>query len=80
MARLARDGKMGFPAPMVIARIGGATLVMLAVLLVASTWLVSSFPGLPAAGLLAVLVVAGGGTYLVAALALRAVPRQLLRR
>jgi putative peptidoglycan lipid II flippase len=80
MARLARDGKMGFPAPMVIARIGGATLVMLAVLLVASTWLVSSFPGLPAAGLLAVLVVAGGGTYLAVAFVLHAVPKQLFRR
>jgi peptidoglycan biosynthesis protein MviN/MurJ (putative lipid II flippase) len=71
---------MGFPAPMVIARIGGATLVMLAVLLVASTWLVSSFPGLPAAGLLAVLVVAGGGTYLAVAFVLHAVPKQLFRR
>ena len=64
---------------MVIARIGGATLVMLAVLLVASAWLGSSFPGLPAVGVLAVLVVAGGGTYFAVAFVLRAVPRQLFR-
>ena len=80
MVTLARDGHMGFPAPMVIARIGGATLVMLAVLLVASAWLGSSFPGLPAVGVLAVLVVAGGGTYFAVAFVLRAIPRQLFRR
>jgi putative peptidoglycan lipid II flippase len=80
LARLARDGHMGFPAAMVIARICGATLVMLAVLLVASAWLASSYPALPAVAHLAVLVGAGGGAYLFVAFALRAVPRQLLRR
>jgi putative peptidoglycan lipid II flippase len=80
LVRLARDGHMGLPAPMVIARIGGATLVMLAVLLAARAWFAASLSGLPAVVLLGVLVVAGGGAYLAAAFVLRAVPQQLLRR
>ena len=75
-ARLLRDGHMGVPAPMVIARICGATMVMLAVLLLARGW----FATWPAIGLLATLVAVGGGAYLAVAFALRAVPRQLLRR
>lgn len=79
-ARLARDGQMGIPAPMVLARICGATLVMLAVLLVFRAWFVSLFFAVPAVILLGVLVTAGGGAYLAVAFALRAVPQQLLRR
>ena len=71
---------MGVPAPMVIARICGATMVMLAVLLVIRSWLAASLSAWPAVGLLAALVVAGGAAYLVTAVVLRAVPRQLLRR
>jgi hypothetical protein len=51
-------------------------MVMLVVLLVIRTWI----SALPAVALLAVLVAAGGGAYLAVAFALRAVPRQLLRR
>jgi putative peptidoglycan lipid II flippase len=80
LVRLARDGHMGLPAPMVIARIGVATLVMLAVLLATRAWFAASISGLPAVVLLGVLVVAGGGAYLAAAFVLRAVPQQLLRR
>ncbi|MEC8643161.1 MAG: murein biosynthesis integral membrane protein MurJ [Pseudomonadota bacterium] len=76
MTRLMRDGHMGLPAPMMIARICGATLAMLAVLLLASSW----FATWPAIGLLVALVAAGGGVYLGVAAALHAVPRQLLRR
>ncbi len=74
--RLLRDGHMGVPAPMVIARICGATMVMLAVLLLARGWIATW----PAIGLLATLVAAGGAAYLAVAFMLRAVPRQLLRR
>jgi putative peptidoglycan lipid II flippase len=80
MARLLRDGHMGVPAPMVIARICGATMVMLAVLLVIRSWFATSLSNLPAVGLLAALVIAGGAAYLVTAAVLRAVPGQLLRR
>ncbi|MGB1177084.1 MAG: lipid II flippase MurJ, partial [Candidatus Puniceispirillaceae bacterium] len=76
MVRLRGDGHMGLPAPMIIARICCATMVMLVVLLVIRTWI----SALPAVALLAVLVAAGGGAYLAVAFALRAVPRQLLRR
>ncbi|MEC8641817.1 MAG: lipid II flippase MurJ, partial [Pseudomonadota bacterium] len=76
MTRLIRDGHMGLPAPMMIARICGATLAMLAVLLLAGSW----FDTWPAIGLLVALVAAGGGAYLAVAAALGAVPRQLLRR
>ena len=76
MTRLARDGHMGLPAPMMIARICGATAIMLAVLIAIRTWL----GDWPAVILLAGLVGAGGGVYLAVAAGLRAVPQQLLRR
>ena len=76
VAGLAKDGHMGCPAPMVVARMGGATAVMLLVLLGVRGWL----DMLPPLAHLAVLVLAGGVTYLTIAAGLRAVPPQLLRR
>ena len=73
---LARRGQLQLPAAGLVLRICLASAAMLAVLLAVSGIL----PGLPAAAELAILVVAGGGSYLAAAAGLGAVPRQLLRR
>ena len=73
---LARRGQLQLPAAGLILRICLASAAMLAVLLAVSGIL----PGLPAAAELAILVAAGGGSYLAAAAGLGAVPRQLLRR
>ena len=78
--RLTSDGHMGCPAPMILVRIGTATLVMLGVLVLGRGWLETSFESLPVIGHLAVLVGAGGAVYLAMAFGLRAVPTQLLRR
>jgi putative peptidoglycan lipid II flippase len=78
--RLTFDGHMGLPSPMILARIGAATLVMLGVLVVGRGWLETWFEIMPAIGHLAVLVIVGGGVYLGMAFVLRAVPTQLLRR
>ena len=73
---LARRGQLQLPAAGLILRICLASAAMLAVLLAVSGIL----PGLPAAAELAILVAAGGGSYLAVAAGLGAVPRQLLRR
>ena len=73
---LARRGQLQLPAAGLILRICLASAAMLAVLLAVSGML----PGLPAAAELAILVAAGGGSYLASAAGLGAVPRQLLRR
>jgi len=78
--RLTADGHMGLPAPMILVRIGAATLVMLGALGLGGRWLGTWFESVPAIGHLALLVVAGGVVYLVTAFVLRAVPAQLLRR
>ena len=75
LIRLARDGRLELPAAVSFLRIGLATMVMLLVLYLG----LSVLPSLPAAALLALLVAAGGSAYLAAALALRAIPRQLLK-
>ncbi|MEC7650458.1 MAG: murein biosynthesis integral membrane protein MurJ [Pseudomonadota bacterium] len=76
LLRLARDGQLELPAAVSLLRIGLATAVMLAALYLA----LSQLPSLPAAALLALLVGAGGSAYLAAAVALRAIPGQLLKR
>ena len=76
LLRLARDGQLELPAAVSLLRIGLATAVMLAALYLA----LSQLPSLPAAVLLALLVGAGGSAYLAAAVALRAIPGQLLKR
>ena len=73
---LARRGQLQLPAAGLVLRICLASAAMLAVLLAVSGIL----PGLPAAAELAILVAAGGGSYLAAAAGLGAVPRQFLRR
>ena len=73
---LARRGQLQLPAAGLILRICLASAAMLAVLLAVS----GKLPGLPAAAELAILVAAGGGSYLASAAGLGAVPRQLLRR
>ena len=73
---LARRGQLQLPAAGLVLRICLASAAMLAVLLAVSGIL----PGLPAAAELAILVAAGGGSYLASAAGLGAVPRQLLRR
>ena len=73
---LARRGQLQLPAAGLVLRICLASAAMLAVLLAVSGML----PGLPAAAELAILVAAGGGSYLASAAGLGAVPRQLLRR
>ena len=73
---LARRGQLQLPAAGLILRICLASAAMLAVLLAVSGIL----PGLPAAAELAILVAAGGGSYLAVAAGLGALPRQLLRR
>ena len=73
---LARRGQLQLPAAGLVLRICLASAAMLAVLLAVSGIL----PGLPAAAELAILVAAGGGSYLAVAAGLGAVPRQLLRR
>ena len=72
---LARDGRLELPAAVSFLRIGLATIVMMSVLYLG----LSVLPSLPAAASLALLVAAGGSAYLAAALALRAIPRQLLK-
>ena len=76
MTRLVRDGHMRLPAGAMLVRISGATLAMLVVLLAVRSWCADW----PAVTRLAVLVAGGGGAYLAMAVALRAVPPQLLRR
>ena len=75
LVRLARDGRLELPSAASLLRVGLATLVMLTTLYLG----LSLLPPLPAAVLLALLVAAGGGAYLVAAIAFRAIPRQLIR-
>ena len=75
LVRLARDGQLELPSAASLLRVGLATLVMLTTLYLG----LSLLPPLPAAVLLALLVAAGGGAYLVAAIAFRAIPRQLIR-
>ena len=75
LVRLARDGQLELPTAASLLRVGLATLVMLTALYL----VLSLLPPLPAAISLAILVAAGGGAYLVAAVAFRAVPRQLIQ-
>ena len=75
LVRLARDGHLSLPATGALLRIALATTVMLTTLCLGLFLL----PSLPAAVLLALLVIGGGGAYLGAAAALGAIPRQLLK-
>ena len=73
--RLARDGQLELPAAASLLRICLATVVMLVALYLG----LSLSPSLHAAVLLALLVAAGGGAYLAAAVAFRAIPAQLVK-
>ena len=75
-AALARRGHLRLPPPIETMRTVGCCLVMAAVLFGIGRLL----PALPPAVELGILVIGGGGAYLVAAAALGAVPRQLFRR
>ena len=73
--RLARDGQLELPAATSLLRICLATVVMLVTLYLG----LSLLPSFHAAVFLALLVAAGGGAYLAAAVALRAIPAQLVK-
>ena len=75
-AALARRGHLRLPLPIETMRTVACCLVMVAVLFGIGRLL----PALPPAVELGILVIGGGGAYLVAAAALGAVPRQLFRR
>ena len=74
-AALARRGHLRLPPPIETMRTVACCLVMAAVLFGIGRLL----PALPPAVELGILVIGGGGAYLVAAAALGAVPRQLFR-
>ena len=73
---LAQHKHLRLPPPIETMRIVACCLVMAAVLVGTSRLL----PALPPAVELGILVIGGGGAYLVAATALGAVPRQFFRR
>ena len=73
---LARGGTLGLPPAGVMIRIAGATAVMAAALFLGR----DMTAGLVGPVGLVILVAGGGGTYIIAALVLGAVPRHLLRR
>ena len=73
---LARERQLELPSAPALLRICLAALVMLVALYLG----LSLLPSLPAAARLALLVAGGGSAYLAAAVAFRAIPRQLMKR